>query len=100
MNRHIALDTKESAIEKRLRLGVEKRGGKCLKFISPGFPGVFDRIVFMRRGWSYLVECKKPKGGVYSALQLNVHQMFTDLDYQIYRLHTNEQVDSFLHFIE
>ena len=36
----------ESRIERRLVDGVKKLGGMCLKFVSPGTPGVPDRLIF------------------------------------------------------
>ena len=35
----------ESRIERRLVDGVKKLGGMCLKFVSPGTPGVPDRLI-------------------------------------------------------
>lgn len=50
---------RERDIEKELRLGIEARGGKCYKFVSPGNAGVPDRLV-MVPGWVFLVEVKAP----------------------------------------
>lgn len=53
---------KESQIERRLVEGVQKRGGMCPKFISPGLPGVPDRIVLTPDGRVYFVELKTEIG--------------------------------------
>ena len=50
----------ESDIEKRLRLGVKKLGGLCLKWVSPGFTGVPDRIILLPGGRVVFVELKAP----------------------------------------
>ena len=50
----------ESRIEKRLKREVEKLGGKCLKFVSPGVVGVPDRIVLLPGGIIIFVELKAP----------------------------------------
>lgn len=51
---------KESTIEARLRKGVERAGGRCLKFVSPGHTGVPDRIILMPGGRVYFAETKAP----------------------------------------
>ena len=51
---------KESKIEDRLRKGVERAGGRCLKFVSPGHTGVPDRIILMPGGRVYFAETKAP----------------------------------------
>lgn len=53
---------KESAIEARLVRMVKDRGGLCYKFISPGNPGVPDRIVVAPGGRTIYVELKTEAG--------------------------------------
>jgi hypothetical protein len=48
----------EKLIEKKLRLEVKKLGGKALKFVSPGYDGVTDRIVLMPGGRIWFREIK------------------------------------------
>lgn len=52
----------ESAYEKKLRLRVKAlgHGAKCLKFVSPGFSGVPDRIILLPGEKVIFVETKKP----------------------------------------
>ena len=50
----------EKDIERHLREGVKALGGWCLKFVSPGFTGVPDRIVLMPGGKLCFVELKRP----------------------------------------
>lgn len=50
----------EHDIEQRLRTGVINLGGMCLKFITPGFTGVPDRIVIMPGGRIAFAELKAP----------------------------------------
>jgi len=52
----------EKQIEARLMQGVKARGGLCLKFVSPGRPGVPDRIVITPDGRVYFVEIKTEIG--------------------------------------
>lgn len=53
---------KESKIEASLVREVRKRGGLCYKFISPGNPGVPDRIVILPGGRTVYVELKTEIG--------------------------------------
>lgn len=50
----------EKQVEAKLVSEVKKRGGLALKFVSPGFDGVPDRIVLMPGGKAIFVECKAP----------------------------------------
>lgn len=50
----------ERDIEKKFRLEVKKRGGLALKFVSPGFSGVPDRIILMPGRKVAFVEVKQP----------------------------------------
>ena len=54
----------ESALEKKLREGIDRLGGLCYKFVSPGNDGVPDRIVVMPGGRIYFVELKTRQGRV------------------------------------
>lgn len=60
---------REKDIEQKLRKAVEAFGGKCLKWVCPGWSGVPDRIVLLPRGRIVFVETKRPKGGKLSRLQ-------------------------------
>ena len=50
----------EKDIEQKLKKRVEALGCLCLKFESPGFTGVPDRIVLMPGGEAFFVELKAP----------------------------------------
>lgn len=50
----------EKDIERYLRDGVRDLGGLCLKFASPGFTGVPDRMILLRGGVIAFVETKRP----------------------------------------
>lgn len=51
---------KEKTIEQRLVKAVKARGGICPKWVSPGFDGVPDRLVFLPGRHFGLVEVKAP----------------------------------------
>ena len=51
---------REKEIEQSLRKAVMKRGGLCLKLISPGWSGAPDRLVLLPGGKTGFVEVKAP----------------------------------------
>ncbi|MCI8916905.1 MAG: VRR-NUC domain-containing protein [Oscillospiraceae bacterium] len=53
---------KESQIERYLVREVKNHGGLCFKFVSPGNPGVPDRIIVTPDGRSIYVELKTEIG--------------------------------------
>ncbi len=51
---------RERTVEKALIREVEKRGGLCLKFVSPGRAGVPDRLCILPGGVVFFAELKAP----------------------------------------
>ena len=51
---------REKFIEEKLKKAVKEKGGLCLKFVSPGFDGVPDRIILMPGGIIAFAELKAP----------------------------------------
>lgn len=49
---------REKFIERKLKNAVKQKGGLCLKFVSPSFNGVPDRIVLLSGGKIAFVETK------------------------------------------
>ena len=85
----------EKQVESRLRIKVRAAGGRALKFVSPGFCGVPDRLVFMPGGRIYLVELKAP-GKKPSKLQLRVKAMFEELGFRYHVIDSYEAVEGFI----
>ena len=50
----------ERDVERKLKKAVEAEGGLCLKWVSPGYTGVPDRIILMAGGAVAFVETKAP----------------------------------------
>lgn len=50
----------EKTIESKLKKCVEAVGCRCLKFVSPGFTGVPDRIILLPGGKVMFAELKAP----------------------------------------
>ena len=53
---------KESYIESYLVRKVKEHGGLCYKFVSPGNPGVPDRLIITPTGKTIFVELKTEVG--------------------------------------
>lgn len=70
----------ESEIEARLRRQIKLLGGRCLKFVSPGFSGVPDRIILLPGGHVVFAELKAP-GKRERKLQEYVQQLIRDLGF-------------------
>ena len=50
----------EKDVESKLRQPIKQLGGLCLKFVTPGFTGVPDRIILLPGAHTLFVETKKP----------------------------------------
>ena len=71
----------EKDIESKLRRAVEAAGGRCLKWVCPGWVGVPDRIILLPGGRIVFVETKRPKGGVLSPMQKKWAHWLVDLGF-------------------
>lgn len=74
-------------------------GGIALKFTSPGFNGVPDRIVLAPMGRIYFVETKAP-GKKLRKLQEWVCGLIRDLGFVVLRVDTKEKVDDFIRRVQ
>ena len=86
----------EKDIETKLRQMVERHGGKCLKWVCPGWAGVPDRIVLLPGGRALFVETKRPKGGRIDPMQQMWKKWLQRLDFQHYFVHDEDAV----HYLE
>ena len=89
----------EKKIEQKLVLMVKRRGGMCLKFVSPGFDGVPDRIVLLPEGRMAFVEVKAP-GKKPRPLQIARHQALERLGFKVYVLDNQEQIGGILDAVQ
>ena len=85
----------EKEIEQKLVALVKKHGGRCEKWVCPGWGGVPDRIVILPGGKVMFVETKRPKGGRYSALQDKWRDWLMALSCHYYRIKDIEQLATF-----
>ena len=51
---------REKEVEQKLVKAVKLEGGFCIKFTSPGFDGVPDRLVLLPKGRMAFIELKAP----------------------------------------
>lgn len=86
---------REVTLENKLVHEVEKRGGLCWKFTSPGTAGVPDRIVLAPGGKVAFVEMKAP-GGKLSPLQIKRAEQIKNLGVAYYCLKSNQDIIDFL----
>ena len=86
---------RESSIVSKLVRMVRERGGLCFKFVSPGNPGVPDRIVITPAGRTVYVELKTEVGRL-AAIQKWQHEELRKRGADIRTLKGLEQVKAFV----
>ena len=86
---------REKQIENKLATEAKKLGGIALKFVSPSFDGMPDRLVLMPDGHIAFVELKalgkKPR-----PLQLARHRLLRSLGFRGYVIDSVEQIGGML----
>ena len=85
---------RETGVERFLKDQTEKLGGYCLKLTV--IIGIPDRLVILPGGIIAFVECKRPKGGVYSNAQKIWRKRLRGLGFAWYGAHTREEVRNVL----
>ena len=89
---------REKEIELRLVKAVKKMGGRAVKFMSPGFDGMPDRLVLLPGGKCGFVEVKAP-GKKRRALQVVRHEMLKAWGFKVYVLDAKEQIEEIINDI-
>lgn len=86
----------EKDVEQHLRKKVkEDLHGLALKFVSPGFNGVPDRIILIPGGKIVFVETKAPAKKL-RKLQTWVCGLIKDLGFVVLKIDTKEKVNKFI----
>jgi hypothetical protein len=88
----------EKEIELQLVKAVKKMGGRAVKFMSPGFDGMPDRLVLLPGGKCGFVEVKAP-GKKPRALQRVRHEMLKELGFKVYVLDAIGQIEEIINEI-
>ncbi len=90
---------RERAIEEKLRIESQKRGGLAMKFVSPGLVGVPDRIVVLPQGRIGFVELKAP-GEKPRKIQVRRMEQLRKLGFPVYVLDDKEKIGEVLDDIQ
>ncbi len=85
----------EKQIEQKLTRMVKQQGGLALKFVSPSFAGMPDRLVLLPDGIIAFVELKAP-GKKPRPLQLARHRLLHSLGFPVYVIDGVEQIGGML----
>ena len=85
----------EKFIEQKLVTAVKSKGGIALKFVSPSFAGMPDRLILMPGGLMVFAELKAP-GMKPRPLQVTRHEMLRRLGFRVYVIDGIEQIGGML----
>ena len=84
----------EDDIAKYFKKVREAYGYVGFKIVGIGHAGIPDQILGAE-GKLYLVELKRPKGGVFSGLQKLVRKKLASVGVTVHNINTKEKVDTF-----
>ena len=85
----------EKQIEQKLVTETRKKGGLAVKFVSPSFSGMPDRLVLLPHGVMGFVEVKAP-GKKPRLLQVSRHAMLRELGFRVFVLDAMEDIPGLL----
>lgn len=88
---------REASIEKYLTNKIKSIGGKCYKFVSPGYSGMPDRIAVCS-GFVMFIEVKRP-GAKPRKLQSDRHLELQKLGAETATVSTKEEVNRVVNYI-
>lgn len=90
---------REKEIEQKLVTEVKHKGGLALKFVSPNFNGVPDRLVLLPYGKIAFVEVKAPKKKM-RAMQIKRKRQLEELGFSVYCVDNAEMIGDVIDEIE
>ena len=90
---------REKTIEQKFVMEVKRVGGLAVKFTSPGFDGVPDRLALLPGGKMAFVEVKAP-GEKPRPLQLARHRLLRRLGFKVYVLDDESQIGGMIDEIQ
>lgn len=89
----------EKHIEKALVKVAKSKGGIAMKFVSPGFSGVPDRLVLLPQGKLAFIELKAP-GKMMRPLQVKRKRQLEALGFSVYCIDNTEMIGGILDEIQ
>ena len=89
----------EKLIERKLTKLVKQNGGLSLKFTSPGFDGVPDRLLLFSAGRAMFAEIKTT-GKRPRRLQLHRHEMLRSMGFKVFVIDDVDQIDEIIEEIK
>lgn len=90
---------REKQIEQKLVQAVRKSGGMCLKFVSPNFDGMPDRVILLPGGKIAFAELKA-SGKKPRPLQIARHKALIKLGFRVYIVDSVEQIGEIIDEIQ
>lgn len=90
---------REKQIEQKLVQAVRKSSGMCLKFVSPNFDGMPDRLIILPGGKIAFAELKAP-GKKPRPLQIARHKALMKLGFCVFVIDSVEQIGAVLDEIQ
>lgn len=90
---------RERDIERKLIQAVRQIGGLALKFVSPGFNGVPDRLLLFPNGRAAFCEVKAP-GEKPRPLQVHRMEQLRGLGFRVYVVDSEERIGEMLREIQ
>ena len=86
---------REKIVEEHLVKAVRLMGGRALKFVSPGFDGVPDRLILLPSGKAAFAELKAP-GKTLRPLQAVRKRQLEALGFRVFVIDSTEQIGGVL----
>lgn len=87
---------REVTVEGKIVKTIKSKGGLCLKWVSPGYTGVPDRIAILPGGRILFIEVKKPGTGRLSPRQKRVGDLLRALGCTVLVADEMEDLDGYL----
>ena len=87
---------REAGIERKIVDAIKSKGGLCLKWVSPGYTGVPDRIAILPGGRILFIEVKKPGTGRLSPRQKRVGNLLRARGCTVLVVDKTEDLDGYI----
>lgn len=90
---------REKTVESKFSSAVKAKGGLAVKFTSPGFNGMPDRLVMFPGGRIAFVEVKAP-GETPRPLQRSRHRLLRRMGFKVFVLDSIDQIGGIIDGIQ